>query len=166
MSVSFADTPDLTDEFVAQFQELEQELARYRDNTPTVPTTSPDQLAAVTAEREQLLVERTDLQRRLKTRSNELELANSARDEWQEKWDYANSRIHEMERSLEKEKLLRQQSDATDTKHFPNVSPSPDTESLHQRIRTLQDEKNNWMKLYNDRNDELEQLKRGGSGRQ
>ena len=176
MSTSFVNPPDLTDEFVEQFHALERELAQLKHNTPVKPVVSADELNTLTSERDALKRERDSLKAeraRLETERNELQTqgevlsaerneAISKQDEAKVQWGYAKARAEELERRLVE--LEQRLADVQRPGPETPAKPPADVDKLVQRIQSLEQERNNWMREYERCIDENEQLRRAGTG--
>lgn len=159
MTVPFSDAPDLTESFVDQFNELQKQLERFRTESSTKTSTDTAQeLTTLKSERDQLMAEKASLDLRLSTLTSQLKEETRIRNELQQNSEHDKNRIEELNRLVTK--LREQPPHPSNPGLGRNPSPGPDVSELMLQNQTLQEEKNNWMRRFEDCNDELEQLKR------
>lgn len=160
MTVPLSDAPDLTEAFVDQFNELQKQLDRFRtESSTTTQTATAQELATLKSERDQLVAEKANFDLLLNTLTSQFKEEEARiRNDLQQNSEHDKNRIDELNRLVTK--LREQPTHSPNPGLGPNPSSGPEASELMLQNQRLQEERNNWMRLFERCNDELEQLKR------
>lgn len=159
MTVPFSDAPVLTEAFVDQFNELQKQLKRFRtESSTTTQTATAQELATLKSECDRLAAEKANFDLNLNTLTSQLKEEARIRNDLQQNSEHDKNRIEELNRLVTK--LREQPTHSPNPGLGSNPSPGPEASELMLQNKKLQEERNNWMTLFERCNDELEQLKR------